>query len=258
MKRIIGILSMTVLPVLTMGQGVNSQGDEDTFLQLSNPWLGWVAIAALIFSFITMLLQAFRKPKVLRSASTSEYSIAINELRQDLRRLKGDDLFFVTRKDLKGLEERIKLLEDARSDQPAAREMEWTNVNQGLQTLETEEVHTPGPAEPDPQSQISPKLLYAKFADLDDGFSANVLSGTQNGENVYEIESVDDTAIYRISSDPSAQKYALAEYSFTLGKACELENQPFKGCQIYLKQKGLLLNLSGNWIIQQKAIIEFK
>jgi hypothetical protein len=258
MNRFVGITTLTMLPLLTMAQESVSRERQGFLQDFFGDNVTWPVLAALVLSMAAVLLQAFRKTKVTRSAGTTQHTRDINALREELRMLKGGEVYSVTRRDLESLEGRIKVLEEASKILPSTREMEWTNLQRSSMLAGTEAPEAVKPPEPVSEEQPSPKLLYAKYADLDDGFSANVLSTIQNGENIYEIESIDDSAVFRISSDPHAQKYALAESSYTLGKACELENQPFKGCQIFLKRKGLLLNVSGNWIIQQKAIIEFK
>jgi hypothetical protein len=258
MNRIVGITLFTMLPFLTMAQVSGSREGQGFFQDMFGDQMTWPVLAALFLSTAAVLLQLFWKPKVSKSTGRTADTIAINTLREELSMLKGDGSYSVTRRDLERLEARIKKIEETIQPQPAVREVEWTNLKTSRVSPEAEELQAAGPSEPDSKEQPSQQLFYAKFPDLEEGFSTNVLSSIQNGENIYEIESVDDSAVYRISSDPHAQKYALAESSFTLGKACELENQPFKGCQILLKRKGLLLNISGNWIIQQKAIIAFK
>lgn len=107
---------------------------------------------------------------------------------------------------------------------------------------------------PDPVNNLEVK--YAKFLDLDNGFSSARLKSTQNGELVYEIEIDGETATYSISEDPKAQKYGLFNFEY-LKSGCEFENQPGEGDRIVTVKKGRLCKSGTNWIIQSNAIIRF-
>ncbi|OCX54273.1 hypothetical protein BEL04_08425 [Mucilaginibacter sp. PPCGB 2223] len=198
----------------------------------------WLIYLALLISVTALLCALFRRrpAPVERSRHDSkdwreELQYKANE--RDLRELAVK---------VRNLEERFKQME-----QPLQREHVWDDFER--RTAEPE---------PDHQEEEAQTTFFAKLANLDNGFSASLLSVTQNGEQVYEIHITGDTGTYRISEDPSAQRYALAEPDYTLGKACELLGTPYKGCRIILRSEGTLQRSAGDWIIQQKAQIEFR
>jgi hypothetical protein len=257
MKKITGILLINIYPVLAVAQDKYPQEQDGFFHQVlvrDGEWLTWLA---LLLSIIAMVLH-FRSRKPPKSKAAAIPTTIITDLQYDIGRLRSDLNNRLVHSDLSGLAEKIKLVEEKVMQMgQLTREKEWTNFKK--KNIEEEAGQVSKNQTPVREStQTDRQIVYAKLADLDDGFSSGIISLTQNGEQVYEIQTEGDTGVYRISSDPNAQKYALAESTFTLGKACELLNQPFKGCQIVLQKEGSLLNISGNWIIQQKAKIEFK
>jgi hypothetical protein len=254
MKKITGILLMNFLPVLVIAQSENPSGGEG-FVHHFVSDERWLTYLALLFGVVAIALH-LRSRKLSKSKDHSGNRTSIGELQQELGWLRSSLNSKPGQSDLNGLAEKIKLIEDKieQMERPV-REKEWTDFKKT--TMAQNAVTASQPHVPD-LAQTDGELFYAKLADLDDGFSFGIISPIQNGEQIYEIQTAGDTAVYRISSDANAQKYALAESTFTLGKACELLNQPFKGCQIVLQQEGSLIKISGNWIIQQKAKIEFK
>jgi hypothetical protein len=106
--------------------------------------------------------------------------------------------------------------------------------------------------------KIENSLKYAKYPNMSNGFTNDALRDSQNGEMIYEIEIQGNQASFYISSNTSAQSFALTDVKELLGDACDFINQPSKGCEIYTKTKGTLIKSNGNWIILNKSIIEFK
>ena len=115
---------------------------------------------------------------------------------------------------------------------------------------------------PEPQKAAAelPKeeLFYAKFPDRKGAFSADELVAVQNGELVYEVKLKDGEGVYEISQDIDAQKYALSDVSYYLSEGCDFINQPSKNSWIINKSAGKLIQSGGTWIIQEKAVIEFR
>lgn len=99
---------------------------------------------------------------------------------------------------------------------------------------------------------------FAKLPDLGNGFSSVILAKEQNGEQIYEIEITGDNAIFTITEDKYAQKYALSDPNYYLSSACDFYNQPVKGANIKVIENGTLTKSGSNWIIQSKAKIEFR
>lgn len=105
---------------------------------------------------------------------------------------------------------------------------------------------------PEPVAEVR----FAKFLDLDNGFSDTKLKNFQNGELAYEITIDGDIATFSVSEDPRAQKYAIFSFEY-LKKGCEFENQPHEGERIITLKKGSLIKSGPSWIIQSKAVIRF-
>jgi len=101
------------------------------------------------------------------------------------------------------------------------------------------------------------EMLYAKLPDTNDGFSAGVLSSEQDGEKIYEITVNGESATFEISGDKDAQKYALSDYNYYLGNACNMENAPEKDSRIVTGTPGKLSKKGKDWIIADKALIKF-
>ena len=106
--------------------------------------------------------------------------------------------------------------------------------------------------------KVENTLKYARYPNKSNGFTNDVLKDSQNGEMIYEIELQGNHAQFYISSNPSAQNFALTDIKNYLGDACDFINQPSKGCEIHTKTKGTLTKSDGIWIIQNKSTIEFK
>lgn len=249
MKKIKLILIINAIPMLVMAQ----PKEDDLVIRLTEGWTGWLIFSTLLLAIIAIVTQAVASRKFSQKLTTSE---KVNStLRNDVEWLKKNQL---TPDHLKPLEDRLKKLEvsPVKPDAPS-REIVWDgpSVKKTLPAME----QTPAVQQIIPENtKPAYEVRYAKFPNLDDGFGPDMITSIQNGEQVYEIQATGDTAIFRIANDMNAQKYALAEPAFTLNKACELSNQPFKGCRIVLHSEGTLVKISGNWIVQQKAKIEFK
>jgi hypothetical protein len=113
---------------------------------------------------------------------------------------------------------------------------------------------TPIPAKPaEPETTVA----FAKYPDLDNGFSATVMSAAQTGDKVYQIEIKGDKAAFMITNHAGAQKYALSDYRYYLEKGCDMLNDPRPDCRIDTKEYGQLTKVGSDWIIQKKAKIEF-
>ncbi len=98
---------------------------------------------------------------------------------------------------------------------------------------------------------------YAKIPDIPNGFSNSLLVQYQDGEQIYEIIIKDNIAEFRVANDEGAQKYALSDFNYYLSPACSFMNQPLKGSKIQTSKSGILRKEGNNWILEQKAQIEF-
>lgn len=249
MKKITGTLLLNCCAAFAFAQSGSLPEDGDIFHHLGIIIGKWVPYIALFTGLIAILLNS------RQSRRLSKLKKYIDEQRLKVSGLQDDIRMKVNRTDLDTLLAKEQAIPDkvAGAEQPSLEKV-WEMPKKPTESVVDVESAAQATAPEEPERHI----FYAKLADLDDGFSAGIMVSQQNGEQIYEIKMEGDTAAYAISGDPNAQKYALAEFTFTLGKACELLNQPFKGCQIILQREGSLVKIAGNWIIQQKAQIEFK
>lgn len=104
---------------------------------------------------------------------------------------------------------------------------------------------------------ITSEVQYAKFPDMYNGFSADVLSSAQDGERIYEITVSGDVADFGISADVDAQNYALSDYRYYLENGCDIVNTPEKNSRIITEKPGRLSKKGKDWIIGSKATIKF-
>jgi len=256
MKKVACVLFISSLPLLALAHLRDNEGDGENLSQNLPSHATWMIYAALLISAIALGLQLIpRKSSKPRDGSLN--SGVFSDIQLEFTRLRADLNSRIGRIELNSLVEKVNVLEEKINQlERPIREIEWTGFAKSPVSPEADACGSL--SQESAQAEQGAEVWFAKLADLEDGFSSGILSTVQNGEQVYEIQTNGDTAVYRISSNPSAQKYALAESAFTLGKACDLLNQPFKGCHIALQKEGILVNTSGNWIIQQKAKIEFK
>jgi len=255
MKKITLIIITFFLPLVAFAGGrnlVDEEGGNSSFWELSmvclSLLLGGTAIL-LHFRSLKKTKSKFQRLEV-NNRNFIETQQANFNLVLSAQANKAD------RNELASLQEQLSFLDSQvkKLAQPV-REVEWTGLlrkNTSAESLIEKLANTVA------DTQQETERYYAKLADLDNGFSPAVLQLSQNGEQVFEIITTGDEATYRISSDTNAQRYALAESTFTLGKACELANQPFKGCQIVMDREGSLDRVSGNWIFRNKAKIAFR
>ncbi|MEZ0611245.1 hypothetical protein ACAW74_22225 [Fibrella sp. WM1] len=117
----------------------------------------------------------------------------------------------------------------------------------------------PVPAPPAmPAAPPAPKRLYARTADLGNGFSlAGLLDQPERGI-VYEIELTSpSTAMFRVSQLPEAQQLAMSDPYSYLSDACLYENQPGPNSRIQTVAPGQLVLQADKWQITDKARIGF-
>jgi hypothetical protein len=259
MKKITLILTLSLLFLNCHAAEQGATGDEGGLLHHllpnSSNFLNYATLILAVFA----LYYSLKRPGKTRKSSGSSHSRSTTDLQDfDIRladlkdQLAGKvtirELMQVSEK-LTAIEERLDLIEHPK------REVEWSDLKNTIKD-------PPPIAEPQTEvlaPQAPPEELhYAKMADLENGFSTGILSTVQNGEQIYEITTHEDSGVYRISENPNAQRYALAEFNFTLGKACDLQRQPFKDCRIMMISEGTLQKIAGNWIIQKRAKIDFR
>ena len=209
---------------------------------------GWFSIIAFLFSCIALGLGGFifykmNKRDKARKDFNSDYFI----LKEDVKDLRSK-LAQKPTVDLKPFEEKLNYIENLirqKEQQTRTVELQIENTNYNER-------------KPSVNTQNAPQQFFAKLPDLGNGFSAGILSANQNGEQIFELEVNNDKGEFVVSGDSSAQKYALSDFNFYLLNACDFVNQPVRNCRINTIQKGIIIKSGSNWIIQNKAKIEFR
>ncbi|PTQ92421.1 hypothetical protein C8P68_11221 [Mucilaginibacter yixingensis] len=259
MKRPIVILWLLLMPGVLCAQPLIQADEAGLMRQLFDSVSGWLICLSLTLAIIAICLQLFRSPRA-RTSQRNDSGAELRQLQKEIMRLQNKLDDRPTINDLNGLAERIKLVEGKYIERDSySREISWER-DDIQRTIAGERSTTPEKTETtivsdQPLSQQG--AFYAKMADLENGFSSKIITRHQDGEQLFEIFEQEDRAIYKITNDIDAQRYALAEPGM-LSRACELLNQPFKGCRIEMKKEGILTKAGDQWHIQLKAKIEFK
>jgi len=209
---------------------------------------GWLPLIAFLMSFLALGLGVYLFYKIKkRDEARKDFNSEYFKLKEDFKDLKDR---FAQRPviDIKTFEEKLRNIENViQQNEQQSRKVELQIENRNYTDRQ-----------PPVNVRNIVQQYYAKLPDLGNGFSAGILAANQNGEQIFELEIRDDRATYVVSSDNSAQKYALSDFNYYLSNACDFLNQPVKNCRIHTQEKGTVVKSGNNWLIQNKAKIEFK
>lgn len=229
--------------------------------------IAYIALAAAIIGVIIGFVSYFNSGKLLKqyslpsNTSSSETGPSVTDLKKIEEELTRK---IVTLKEsLETLKTELK--ESDRSVQNKltelsgqSREVIFDNIsNKSLSTKpKVESVQQQQPAI---SSFANSAIMYAKFSDIEaGGFSTAILHDTQNGERTFELSIIGDEAVYGVSNDLRAQRYALQNFEY-LDAACNVKGTPQSNGRIIThKQGNLSRSAEGNWMIVTKADIELK
>lgn len=226
-----------VVPAVVIKTETDDAGKPNSLLPL----------IALILSLISLGISALvliksKGDSTVKGKNTSDFFVLKEDLRDLSNRLNQRPII-----DTRPLDERIKNLEN-----------KFVNFENQSRTIDlVVEKKVVAPNQVNNQTQVL-QNLYAKLPDTGSGFSQSIISNTQNGEQIYDLEIRGDKGTFSVSGDASAQKYALSDFNYYLSNACEFLNQPAKNCRIHTQEKGTIIRSGSNWLIQNKAKIEFK
>jgi hypothetical protein len=100
--------------------------------------------------------------------------------------------------------------------------------------------------------------LYAKYADLGNGFSVNELLQEEDDETIFTITILSPgTAQFTVNNNLNAQKYALSNAAYFLDKTCESDSLPLTNSRIITKTPGVLQLQGNKWLIVHLAKISY-
>lgn len=218
--------------------GSGEERSGNSMLVWLSLFIGFLGLALSVWIFLNRSTPGPQKT----TAVLTDHEI-IAKLETDISGIRRQLLTKADESVLNELGERIKKMETAKEQQPA----QPSNIPL-----------TPAKPEVEQKQAASPTILFAKIPDLPSGFSDNVLKKEQNGEQAYEISIRENRAVFRISENQAAQGYVLNDLNYILEKACIFGNQPFSGCRIVTIKEGSLTRSADGWMIENKAMVEFR
>jgi hypothetical protein len=246
----------------TLNSGSDSTGNNNAALpgqaksSLSSQWIPYGIIAILIG------LAGYLGYKLYEEKNKSKmYENDINKLKQqsydDKEKIitvtnKNDQL----EKDLKTLRQKNKSLEEY-----ARLAESKKNGPMSPQTTEAEP-HSEQVA-PTRAFVQKPKVAaiitkFAKYADMVDGFSNAELLDSPDDETIFQISIVaPNIGEYKIIDNPRAQKYALMNVQYFLGKTCKYDTFPMDRTTIQTDSPGTVKLNGVKWAITTPAKISF-
>jgi len=109
-----------------------------------------------------------------------------------------------------------------------------------------------------PVSSTNPVIKYARYADQGDGFSVQELLDEEDSETIFELTLLSPTsASFKISGNPSAQRYALSNSPYFLGKTSQYDTFPTGSSLINTDTPGELKFQGNKWLIVKPVKISF-
>jgi hypothetical protein len=209
-------------------------------------WLPWAALIAGLGGLGLGLLAFLRKPKAQAGQVEMATAAELEQVKRNLATLTAQLNQKADAATIQALETKLGTVEGLAKK--AGQQAAATNTAK-------EEVRSNKAAAPAPTAATK---LYAKLPDIDNGFSNNILKTEQLGEQAYELTVGESSGSYTISSDRDAQSYAVNDFNYILARGCTLNNQPFTNCRVETVQPGTLSKGKDGWMIERKAVVEFR
>lgn len=207
--------------------------------------LPFIALVLSLIAIAVSLYSLFGKKNISTPTNTniSSDQQELQKLSNKIEILSATDINRINI-DIKKIEQRIESLE---------KKIDTSNKNTNLNKSNEVELS------PSINKNIPIiKTIFAMYAD-NGVFSNDLISDYQNGQQVYEIVVKDDNnAIYKISENEDAQKFALSDANAFLLPACEyLNTRQQSNSKIKSEINGILVKSGNNWVIQIKTKIRF-
>ena len=158
--------------------------------------------------------------------------------------------------DRKSLEDRLKSLEAKKVQPKAVRSAATPDSTCSSSTCcKGKGGSKAGCATTKPPKPPVAKVKYARYADMGDGFSNAELLDKPDSETIFEITFANNnTGEYKVASDPEAQRYALSNAQYFLGKTCQYDSFPSGSNAIIKTDKPGTVKLNGGkWTIVNPA-----
>ncbi|SEI74453.1 hypothetical protein SAMN04487995_1987 [Dyadobacter koreensis] len=114
------------------------------------------------------------------------------------------------------------------------------------------------PVEQVAEPVLESPIKYARYADQGDGFSVQELLEEEDSETIFELTILSpNTASFKISNNQNAQRYALSNSPYFLGKTSQYDIFPSGNSLINTDIPGELKLQGNKWLIVKPAQISF-
>ncbi|TKK71526.1 hypothetical protein FC093_00425 [Ilyomonas limi] len=216
-----------------------------------------VLLAAAVYLFMENKKLQARKKHYKSRANTLE--IDLQQMAQKLSAMamqkeKLEKDLADSELDRKALEDRLKSFETKKVQQPKPELKSMPVAAPAITEKATSKLPVQQPKLP------VAKIKYARYADMGDGFSNAELLDKPDGETIFELTIApnNNTGEYQVASHPDAQRYALSNAQYFLGKTCQYDSFP-SGANAVIKTDtpGTVKLAGGKWTIVNPAKISF-
>ena len=182
----------------------------------------------------------------------------INHLEREIRQAKESNEYQVSnfKSQLKKLQGENKGLED---DLESVKKNLKNAIREKSKEI-SEDLISSAPIfyEPIPPTKEESPIRFARYADQGDGFASSELLFEEDNDTIFEIRLTSPkTATFKVANNLNAQKYALSNAGFFLGKTCKYDSTPSQKSIISTEMEGELKLQGGKWLILNPAKITF-
>ena len=243
---------------------ITSTNTQSTWMSMDSFALILSLLSLAAVAFLAYLVLKNQKPQ--QSARDVQFDSQLAKLsdrisKLEVRKNQTNETFQLNAQ-LEALERSVRLLEQNRTEKPAAPAVKVPlEVVKPVQEVQAEPEVPARPANrfrTQSAESSKPTALYARTADLGDGFSAGGLLITPERDTVFDLSLQSDTqATYQVSENADAQRLALSDPYSYLNDACEYLTQPNPNSRIRTEQVGRLTLQGDKWKITEKAKIRF-
>ena len=239
-------------------------------LSSSYIWIPYIIAGLAILALVYLYLEnkKLKEKKEYYKSRSNNFEIELQQRSQTISTLTSQKEQLVkeladSELDRKSLEDRLRSLEMKKA-QPKAAPQSPSPQSAAPTTIAVPVVKEKPAPKPliQPQAPKPPvaKVKYARYADMGDGFSNTELLDKPDGETIFEITigANNNTGEYKISSNPDAQRYALSNAQYFLGKTCQYDSFPSGSNAVIRTEKPGMVKLNGGkWTIVNPARISF-
>lgn len=203
----------------------------------------YLVIAILIVLLVRLYGQNERKTKSLerdlkQAKESNEYQVG--NFKSQIKKLEGEN---------KGLEDELESVK---------KELKIATKEKPKEIFENPMSSPPVFVEPTPPIKEESPIRFARYADQGDGFASSELLFEEDNDTIFEIRITSPkTATFKVANNLNAQKYALSNAGFFLGKTCKYDSTPSQNSTIATEMEGELKLQGSKWVILNPAKIVF-